>query len=140
MLSNVRGKTYEERIKDAGLTTLRERRERGDVIEAFKTLNGINNVEKTDWFEIQEPESNRPSTRSNTLVVENGEEERRVHVVLHERAKTELRNQSYRYRTARAWSEIPEFLKDSKTTNAFKTAYDNWRSKKNNPTESSGIR
>ena len=81
--------------------------------------------------------SNRPSTRSNTLVAENGEEERRANVVLHERARTELRNQSYRFRTARAWSEIPEIVKNVKTTNAFKTAYDKWSFIKNNPTESS---
>ena len=50
MLSNVRGNTYEDRLKDAGLTTLKERRARGDAIEAFKMLNGINNVDKRDWF------------------------------------------------------------------------------------------
>ena len=139
MLSNIRGETYEERLKDAGLTTLRERRERGDVIEAFKTLNGINNVDKNDWFEIQEIELNRPSTRSNTLVAGNGEEERWANVVLHERARTDLRNQSYRFRTARARSEIPETVKNVGTTNAFKTAYDKWSYNKKNPTESIGI-
>ena len=85
MLSNVRGESYEERLKDAGLTTLKERRERGDVIEAFKTLNGINNVDKKEWFEIQEIDDIRPSTRSNTLVVGGGVEERKNNVVLHER-------------------------------------------------------
>ena len=30
----------------AGLTTLVERRERGDAIETFKTLNGFNKVQK----------------------------------------------------------------------------------------------
>ena len=44
-LSNVRGTTYEEKLKDAGLTTLKERRERGNLIEAFKTIQGINNVD-----------------------------------------------------------------------------------------------
>ena len=138
MLSNVRGDTYEDRLKDAGLTTLKERRERGDVIEAFKTLNGMNNVDKRDWFEIQEIGSTRPSTRSNTVVATDGVEEKKAAVVLHERAKTELRNQSYRFRTARAWTEIPDSVKNVKTTNAFKTAYDRWRSNKNSM-ESSGV-
>ena len=39
-LSNFRGTTYEEKLKDAGLTTLKERCKRGDMIEAFKTLSG----------------------------------------------------------------------------------------------------
>ena len=46
LLSDVRGKTYEEKLKDVGLLPLTERRERGDAIEAFKTLNGFNNVNK----------------------------------------------------------------------------------------------
>ena len=46
MLSNVRGKTYEEKLADAGLTTLKASRERGDAIEAYKTMNGFNNVAK----------------------------------------------------------------------------------------------
>ena len=35
---DVKGATYEEKLKDAGLTTLEKRRERGDAIEAFKTI------------------------------------------------------------------------------------------------------
>ena len=50
MLSNVKGKNYEERLKETGLTTLRERRLRGDMIETFKTLKGFNKVEKERWF------------------------------------------------------------------------------------------
>ena len=40
-LSNVHGASYEEKLKKAGLTTLRDRRIRGDLIEGFKTLKGF---------------------------------------------------------------------------------------------------
>ena len=88
-LLNVRGQSYEDKLRDAGLTTLKKRRERGDAIEAFKTLNGFNNVVKTDWFDIAEPELIRPDTRSNTTVAVSGEKTKREHVLLHGRAKTE---------------------------------------------------
>ena len=52
MLSNVKGKNYEERLIETGLTTLRERRLRGDMIETFKTLKGFNKVEKERWFTL----------------------------------------------------------------------------------------
>ena len=42
---------------------------RGDLIEAYKTLNGKNQVEKSEWFEIKDEQS-RPM-REN-IVVENG--------------------------------------------------------------------
>ena len=46
MMTDVRGDTYEERLKDAGLEKLIERRKRGDMIETFKVIKGINKVEK----------------------------------------------------------------------------------------------
>ena len=63
MLCDVKGATYEERVENAGLTTLKERRKRGDLIETFKTLKGFNKVEISGWFELQHGEENRPTRR-----------------------------------------------------------------------------
>ena len=49
IISDVRGATYEEKLKDAGLTTLKERRTRGDLIETFKTMKGFNRVDRQKW-------------------------------------------------------------------------------------------
>ena len=126
-LSNVRGETYEEKLEDAGLTTLKERRKRGDLIEAYKTLAGINNVEKESWFQIavNENENPRPSTRTNTTV-EGGVAASRLNVLVRERAKTDLRNNCFRLRVGRAWNDLPDTVRQAKSTNAFKTSYDNW--------------
>ena len=86
--SNVRGRTYEEKLLDAQLTTLRDRRRRGDAIEAFKTLKGINRVEVEQWFRVKGEEA-RP-TRANTTIGEEGEE-RREFVLEVERANLEIR-------------------------------------------------
>ena len=53
MLSDAKGKTYEEKFKDVGLTSLTERRETGDAIEANKTFNGFNRVDNNQWFDIE---------------------------------------------------------------------------------------
>ena len=128
MLSDVKGHDYESKLKNAGLTTLRSRRERGDMIEAFKTLNGFNKVEKNDWFQILATESERPCTRSNTHTSD-GTFTRKADVILRERARTEIRNNCYRLRTARLWNEIPDTVKAAKSVNAFKNAYDAWKAK-----------
>ena len=95
------------------------------MIEAFKTLNGLNNVEKSAWFSISESEEERPSTRSNTNV-EGGVEQKRPCVLMRERARTEMRNNCFRFRVQRSWNDLPDNVRQAKSTNAFKNAYDAW--------------
>ena len=124
-LSNIRGATYEKKLEDAGLTTLAERRKRGDLIEAFKTLTGINNVDKHRWFEIADRDKTRPGTRSNVNIAE-GENECRANVLIRGRARTEIRNNSFRFRIGRMWNELPDNVRQTKSNNSFKNAYDSW--------------
>ena len=124
-LSNFRGTTYEEKLKDAGLTTLKERCKRGDMIEAFKTLSGKNNVDKAAWFRIAPNDEPQHSTRSNTNVVE-GSEQKRSCVLIRERARTDLRNHSFRLRVGRSWNDLPDSVRNVTSTNSFKNAYDSW--------------
>ena len=67
MMTDVRGDTYEERLKDAGLEKLIERRKRGDMIETFKVMKGINKVEK-EWFSIIR--ERQRGSRQNTEIVD----------------------------------------------------------------------
>ena len=134
MLSDVRGKSHEEKLRDVGLTTLTERRMRGDAIETFKTLKGFNRVDKNKWFQI-EKEDTRP-TRRNTEITEEGEV-RKENVLVEEAARLETRRNFYNVRAARTWNSIPDKVRNKTSINAFKTAYDNWKrdeQKTDNPT------
>ena len=123
-LSDVRGNTYKEKLKDIGLTTLTERRERGDAIEAFKTIKGFNQVKKEKWFEFEE-ENQRP-TRRNTEINEGGE--RKISNVLREeRARLEVRKNFFNVRAAKIWNKIPESVREKTSVNSFKASYDKWK-------------
>ena len=37
----MKGKTYQDKLKEAGLTTLEERRDRGDMIQTFRIIQGL---------------------------------------------------------------------------------------------------
>ena len=126
MLSDVRGESYEEKLRDAGLTTLEERRERGDAIETFKTLKGLNGVKREKWFEIEAVDSR--ATRRNTEVTAEGER-RKSDILVVDTARLEVRKNFYNIRAAKAWNSIPEEVKMQTTVNAFKNAYDKWREK-----------
>ena len=112
-------------VGDAGLTTLYERRKLGDLVEAFKTLAGKNNVVKEIWFQIASDEETRPSTRLNTNV-KVGKEEKQSNIIIRERARTELRNNSFRFRIRRLWNDLLYNVRNAKNTSAFKNAYDSW--------------
>ena len=132
MISDVKGASYEEKLKDAGLTTLEKRRERGDVIEAFKTIKGFNKVQKEKWFTF-ESEDARP-TRSNTVITDEGEK-RRQFVMKGEMARLETRKNFYSVRITKEWNEILDWVKEKETVNGFKNAYDKWASHQNRPRE-----
>ena len=50
LIPGLRDRSYEERLKECGLTTLETRRLRGDQIEVFKILNGYENIDSNIFF------------------------------------------------------------------------------------------
>ena len=59
----LKDKPYEERLVALNLTTLETRRIRGDLIEAFKILKGIDNIAVERFFTL----SNVHNTRGHSL-------------------------------------------------------------------------
>ena len=64
-ISDKSGVTYEDRLASVGLTTLTERRERGDMIETFKTVYGFNKVDKSEWFDFRNASDTRGTQSSH---------------------------------------------------------------------------
>ena len=50
IIPELRDHSYEECLKECGLTTLETRRLRGDQIEVFKILNGYVNFDRNIFF------------------------------------------------------------------------------------------
>ena len=53
MIPELRDLSYEERLKECGLTTLETRRLRGDQFEFFKILNGYENIDRNMFFSLK---------------------------------------------------------------------------------------
>jgi len=112
MISDLGSLSYEDRLKTLGIQSLEDRRRRGDAIEAFKTLNGFNNVDPREWFSFVQDrhEKNTRSFAENRLVPD--------------RARLNLRKNFFTNRVTTIWNSLPVKVKTAKTLNNFKNQYD----------------
>ena len=103
-----------ERLTQLRLTTLEQRRARGDAIEVFKYLRGFIDVDKETLFETNVPA--HPKTRhQNTFMP-----------LIVPRANLDLRKNFFSLRGAKQWNNLPSTIRESKTVNSFKNAYDRY--------------
>ena len=63
MISNLRGRSYEDRLREVGLTTLVERRRRGDMITMYRVMSGKDRLDSTLWFDMAIQREGATSTR-----------------------------------------------------------------------------
>ena len=108
---------YSQRLAKLNLTTLKERRERGDLIQYFKLANGINTIE---WYH---PNHYAPSTTTNGPA-----SNLRGHSQKLNRQFVRSCDQRMNFFTNRIipnWNALPSQAIEAKTTNQFKNRIDN---------------
>ena len=94
---------YKQRLEKLSMTTLLERRMRGDIIETFKILNGFNNY-GSKFFKLSDRTKHliyRPSKVTNT--------------------------DFFSERVLQYWNKLPEHVKDKNSVNSFKNGLDKFR-------------
>ena len=114
--NHLRG-TYEEKLAKIGLTTLQERRIRGDCIETFKMLKGFTRVNHEIWFSIMSRAEGAQTRLSSDPLVLNSQ-----------LARLDLRKNFYSVRVPQIWNSLPLSVRQSTSVNQFKNAYDNHKS------------
>ena len=115
LMTNLKCKTYEGRLKELGLTTLEERRKRGDMITMFRIMTGKDKVDPSLWFSLTTPRSGAASTRQNTGW---------LNVEKPPRSSWELRRNQFSQRTVDDWNLLPDWVKQVSTVNSFKNSLD----------------
>jgi hypothetical protein len=110
-VSGLKGATYEERLKEIGLTTPEERRHQADMLQAFKIIRGFDKVDSTTWF--QKVDVSIRTTRSAADPVN----------LSPQAARLETRRNFVSNRVVEAWNMVPGDIKRSKTVSSFKNAY-----------------
>ena len=62
-ISSIRHLSYQERLQNLGLPSLEYMRERADLIEVYKIMNNIDQIEKEKLFTVSTYTATRGQTR-----------------------------------------------------------------------------
>ena len=119
--------TYEDRLKQCGLTLLKERRLRGDLIQTFKILNQVDDIPVNTFFQIAG--SGHATRHTVTVIPGDGGGESISHSnrnLVKPKAKSDIRKYSFSHRVIDPWNSLPTKVKNAKDVNNFKNLYDNY--------------
>ena len=116
MIPGMRG-SYEDKLRVLGMTTLQRRRERGDMIQTWRILNGKDRVDPANWFIHQgdQVREGATSTRGH-----------RGYQALLSRppAKLEVRREFFSNRVVDEYNRLPDRVKMASNMNMFKARLD----------------
>ena len=110
MIPELRDLSYEERLKECGLTTLKTRRLRGDQIEVFKILNGYENIDRNMFFSLKKDSRTR------------GHEVKLVK----DQCRLDIRKHSFSQRTINEWNKLSTDCVTASSVNMFKNKVDTY--------------
>jgi len=108
MIYGLKKVSYEKRLERLGLTTLEQRRDRGDAIEMFKMFRGFCKIKPDTFFDLV---SNR-ITRGHRYKLKVN------------RSRLDIRKYFFSQRTVSKWNRLPDCVVNSDSVNMFKNRYD----------------
>ena len=109
MIPELKNLTYEERLRELQLPSLKHRRRRGDMIYAYKLITGQMNINKEDFLEISQL-----TTRGH-------------HFKIYKRYASKLpRVRTFSNRIVEDWNALPPEIVKSKSIISFKSKLDEY--------------
>jgi ribonucleases P/MRP protein subunit RPP40 len=108
LIEGYKNLSYENRLHLTGLITLEKRRVRGDLIQVFKMIKGIDNIDYNKFFEISKSHRTRGH---NCRLVKN-------------RSKLDVRKYFFSQRVVNSWNKLPQEVVDATSLNSFKNKLD----------------
>ena len=115
--------SYEEKLKQLNMYSLKDRRTRGDMIETYKIVQGIEDVEPSTFFSISSSHHDH-ATRQAVQVSEDGSTNSPSYGLLKGPSRLELRANFFSQRVVNTWNSLPSSAKNALSVNAFKNNYD----------------
>ena len=115
IVPRLRDLPYETRKKELGLTSLEDRRIRGDLIEVFKLMHGFENVDRKQFFKLSS-EVHDSGTNSGTR----GHEWK----IYEPQRKSKSREDFFDIRIIKTWNRLPPEVVCRQSLKTFKEKLD----------------
>ena len=127
-VSGLRG-TYEEKLDQLGLTTLKDRRTRGDLIETYKIVQQIDDIPIGTFFQMAGANHGHATRVAVTVTGDDltTPEDLTVtdnHNFAVPRAHNDFRKYTFSHRVVTPWNNLPSEIKNASSVNNFKNLYD----------------
>ena len=110
LLAGITNLSYEERLRILQLTTLEDRRLRGDLIEMYKILNGLDSLNFESLFTRRVYQGLRGHT----------------HMLEVKRCNYNIRKYFFSNRVICMWNSLPNYIVSAPSVNCFKKYYDDY--------------
>lgn len=114
LVPELRNLSYCERLKRLKLTSLTDRRKRGDLIEAYKIITGKENIKSDKFFKFSSDQCNK--TRGNSMKLYKP----RLNKSILQRVNF------FSNRVVNSWNALPEYVISASTVNTFKNRLDRY--------------
>lgn len=111
MIEGYTNMSYEDRLSNTGLIKLEKRRARGDLIQVFKIIKGIDKVDYRQFFEITDSNRSHKTRGHNLKIIKVG-------------CKSDIRKHFFSQRVVNAWNGLTQFVVDADTIDSFKNRLD----------------
>ena len=110
MIPSIRHLEYTARLEALNLPSLQHRRRRGDMIQVYKIMTGMDRIDAKDLFP--------PPPKLGTK----GHDEK----IFVRRPRLDIRKYSFCYRIVQDWNSLPQHVIEAETLNQFKARIDRY--------------
>ena len=115
------GDSYEDKLQEVGLTTLVDRRRRGDMLETYKIMNEIDDVDYRTWF--TKVDEQHQKTRQAVTISEDGTV-LATDNLMKPKSKLEIQKNFFSCRVVDHWNNLPDDVRKAANVPEFKKKYD----------------
>jgi len=110
MITECKGQSYESRLETLDLIRIEDRQTRGDLIQVFKFIKGVDNIDYREFFQL----ADHSRTRGHKFKI------------IKVRSRLEIRRNYFSQRVVNKWNELPQYVVEAESVNTFKNRLDGY--------------